>query len=409
MTISYIVHEITPVLLVGMVLYGFTMIAVNRTNRQAKRETNAALSPLLTCVSETLAGSSVIHAMNFERFFQHRMIANVNAYNRYNHFHCTTQQWSMLVTNLLSFVVSVSTAVLVYWKRETFPDLTYVGVALNYSFVLPYFLSMFSMVVMFLATGATSLERVLDFITGDVPQEPPWTLPTDAARTNARTTQEHGNTNNADTWPREGKLVVQHASMRYRPGLPLALKDVSFEIAGGDGNGDNLGKLFLDSVDLCTLGVHTARRAFAIIPQQPLMIAGSVGHNLDPFGIQPMERMVDVLETVGLQHKKNVTNDDDRHQRMNMVEVEAGSLSAGEQQLLALARLLLQSGTPTIDSNGATGNSNQSYHNHTPPEIVIMDEPTANIDSQTDDRIQTIIQNVFGSNVTVIDFFVLSI
>jgi len=31
-----------------------------------------------------------------------------------------------------------------------------------------------------------------------------------------------------------------------------------------------------------------------------------------------------------------------------------------------------------------------------------MDEPTANIDSQTDDRIQSIIQKVFGSNVTVI-------
>jgi ATP-binding cassette subfamily C (CFTR/MRP) protein 1 len=34
-------------------------------------------------------------------------------------------------------------------------------------------------------------------------------------------------------WPSEGKVTFQNVAMRYRPGLPLALRGVSFEVPGG--------------------------------------------------------------------------------------------------------------------------------------------------------------------------------
>jgi hypothetical protein len=36
------------------------------------------------------------------------------------------------------------------------------------------------------------------------------------------------------TWPTQGRIVYDHVSFRYRPGLPLVIDDVSFEVRGGE-------------------------------------------------------------------------------------------------------------------------------------------------------------------------------
>jgi ABC-type multidrug transport system fused ATPase/permease subunit len=39
----------------------------------------------------------------------------------------------------------------------------------------------------------------------------------------------------AAAWPpKDGALELQHVDMRYRPGLPLVLEDVSFKVASGE-------------------------------------------------------------------------------------------------------------------------------------------------------------------------------
>ena len=49
-----IVPQIIPVLIVAMILYGFQVLAVDRTNREVKRATNTALGPVMTLVQETV-------------------------------------------------------------------------------------------------------------------------------------------------------------------------------------------------------------------------------------------------------------------------------------------------------------------------------------------------------------------
>ena len=64
----------------------------------------------------------------------------------------------------------------------------------------------------------------------------------------------------------------------------------------------------------------------------------------------------------------------------DLINMEASELSAGQQQLLALPRLLLFDYAP---------------------KVIIMDEPTANIDSQTDSQIQKVISEEF-SGITML-------
>ena len=136
-------------------------------------------------------------------------------WNRFNYFSCCILQWGTLLANLIAFAFSMAAAWLVFALRDSFADVAIIGVVLNYAFLLPYFLGIFAMFCMFLANGATSVERVLEYATSALPQEPPWELPSDPP---------------PSQWPREGSLEFDGVSLRYRAGLPLAVKDVSFRL-----------------------------------------------------------------------------------------------------------------------------------------------------------------------------------
>ena len=89
------------------------------------------------------------------------------------------------------------------------------------------------------------------------------------------------------------------------------------------------------------------------MPQAALVLAASVGHNLDPFHNAAEADLEAALARVGL---AAALGDDAR------------ALSVGEKQLLALARLLVR---PRDELR-----------------LLIFDEPTANIDEATDARVQ---------------------
>ena len=121
----------------------------------------------------------------------------------------------------------------------------------------------------------TYAERGFEFI--DEEQEPPRVLASDPTA--------------ASNWPRGGAIAIKKASLRYRPGLPLALNDVTIEIlpkervgiCGRTGSGKSTltlalfrivelasGSIELDGVNIAGLGLQTLRRALTIIPQDPV-------------------------------------------------------------------------------------------------------------------------------------------
>lgn len=330
---------------------------------------------MITTLAETITGRSLIHAMDFENYFIQKEMLNTEIFLRFTHFSNSSVQAGVMLTNLIAFVFSLAAAILVYIQRNRFSDIALIGVALNYSFVLPYFLGLYSILTMLLFNGVTSVERVLDFITGNIPQEKDWILPNDPLRKD---------------YPLKGDLQFKNVSLQYRNDLPNVLHNVSFQISNGEtvgivgrtGSGKSSlivslfrivdqplmsGSIILDGIDLSQIGLQTARRTLAIIPQTPLLLSpGSIGHNIDPFKKHSIDELQNCMNKVGL--------------NSDLINMEASELSAGQQQLLALARLLLFDYAP---------------------KVIIMDEPTANIDSQTDSQIQKVISEEF-SGITML-------
>jgi len=60
------------------------------------------------------------------------------------------------------------------------------------------------------------------------------------------------------------------------------------------------GHLLIDGVDVAAVGVHTLRRRLTIIPQDPVLFAGSLRSNLDPFGRHSDAELWAVIHTSGM-------------------------------------------------------------------------------------------------------------
>ena len=177
-----------------------------------------------------------------------------------------------------------------------------------------------------------------------------------------------------------GALVLENVGLRYRPGLPLALEGLSVRIKAGEkvgvvgrtGSGKSSllmaltrlvapplrsGSIWLDGSELSSLPLLSYRSSVCVIPQEATLFEGSVRFNLDPLGRYTEGELWRVLQRVQLTHAIHTL---DEH-----VLEEGANLSAGQRQLLCIARALL-----------------------TRPAIVIMDEATSSVDSETDALIQ---------------------
>lgn len=159
-------------------------------------------------------------------------------------------------------------------------------------------------------------------------------------------------------WPAQGELHLQELVVRYRPGLPIVLKRVNMHIparsrvaiVGRTGAGKSTilhallrlvepegGRVTLDGVDLATLGLHEVRRAIAAIPQVPILFAGSLRANLDPFDHSSDS---EVWEALGQAQMRGIVS---AWPEGLLQPLSSGgqNLSTGEKQLLCLARAIL--------------------------------------------------------------------
>ena len=98
------------------------------------------------------------------------------------------------------------------------------------------------------------------------------------------------------------------------------------------------GAIIIDGIDVSKIGIRQLRSRMAIIPQVPVMFTGTVRSNLDPFNEHTDE---EVWEALRRAHLAGVIGANPRGLQMELQEGGA-PLSAGQKQLVALARALLK-------------------------------------------------------------------
>jgi ATP-binding cassette, subfamily C (CFTR/MRP), member 1 len=162
-----------------------------------------------------------------------------------------------------------------------------VGLSVSYALQITQTLNWLVRMTSDVETNIVAVERIKEY--GETKQEAPWELPNSTVPVN---------------WPEVGRVEFKNFQVRYREGLDLVLKGISFVVEGGEkvgivgrtGAGKSSltlslfriiesanGQIIIDGQDIAKMGLHALRSRLTIIPQDPVLFSGTLRINLDPF------------------------------------------------------------------------------------------------------------------------------
>ncbi|MBD2810795.1 SmdB family multidrug efflux ABC transporter permease/ATP-binding protein [Xenorhabdus sp. Vera] len=192
-----------------------------------------------------------------------------------------------------------------------------------------------------------------------------------------------------------GRIDVENLSFAYRSDKRV-LNDINLHVlphgfvalVGHTGSGKSTlanlimgyypwqdGEIYLDGRPVSSLSHAVLRNGIAMVQQDPVVLAASFLDNITLGRDISEEKVWEVLELVQLaEFIRNLPDG------LNSLLGEQGNtLSAGQKQLLAMARVLVQT-----------------------PQILILDEATANIDSGTEQSVQKALRMIRKQTTLVV-------
>lgn len=187
----------------------------------------------------------------------------------------------------------------------------------------------------------------------------------------------------AQTPDGDDRWILRDFNLHIRPGESVAL-------VGATGAGKTSvtalvsrfydvqrGAVKVDGTDVRDLAQHDLRRHVGLVLQDVFLFAGTIESNLTLNNPDiPHERVVEACKYVGV-HDYILSLE---HGYQTEVRERGATLSTGQKQLLAFARALIQN----------------------PDILLVLDEATANVDTETEIRIQEALQKVMHGRTSII-------
>ncbi|KAI1315140.1 hypothetical protein EDD11_001245 [Mortierella claussenii] len=404
-----VIGTTTPVFLAIVppliVVYLITQNYYLRTSRQLKRIDSVSKSPIYQHFSETLSGVTTIRALRANQRFVDDNAAKADlAANAYFSW-VMANRWLQIRLEFLGAAVVLAAALFAVLSRSSLGSES-VGLALSYALSVTMDITWLVRSYCDLQNQLVAVERVDEYANKnpEAPDETDVKLP--------------------ENWPQQGCVEFRNYSARYREGLDLVVKNISFTVQPGEKVGicgrtgagkssltlalfriieaanshwakashngadadsdptkadkvidlekveteEDGGSIWIDGVDISTVGLTYLRQHLAIIPQDPTLFVGTLRDNLDPFNELQDADLWEALERAHLKdHISSLAGG-----LSFKVSQNGDNFSVGQRSLVCLARALLRK-----------------------TKILILDEATAAVDVETDELIQKTIRKEF--------------
>ncbi|KAI0748272.1 multidrug resistance-associated ABC transporter [Daedaleopsis nitida] len=364
-------------------LYYNTGKVYGQTSRDLRRLDSVTRSPLYTIYGEAIAGVAVVRAFGASSKFLRDMLrftdTNANPYfwafgiNRW-----LSSRFSLLTSAVLGVTGLVSVL-------NPNIDASLAGFALTFAGSLLYDMIYVVHRYVGLEQSMVGVERVKEFF--DLPKE----------------LAEFVEPRPPASWPTNGAIKCENLVIRYAPDLPDVLHNLTFDVNPGEkvgvlgrtGSGKSTlalsffrfvepteGCIYVDGQDISKVGLTDLRSRLTIIPQDPIILSGTLRSTLDVLNEYEDTEIYEALRRVHLIPSSEHPEETDAEINVNVfrnldspVSEGGENFSTGEKQLLCMARAILKRS-----------------------KVLFMDEATASVDYATDELIGKTIRQEFAQS-----------
>ena len=353
--------------------------------RDAFRDIRARVAQLNAYLAEQVNGIAVVQAFGREARTQAEYRQINDGYKDANY---RSIRYDALLYSVVESVATASVAIILWYAStevglvdDSMASAAYVGtVVAFYEYIQRFFVPIRDLSTKYtiIQSSFASAERIFALLdVQETDAEPREVEPPPAVRAGSA-------------------VAFRDVTFAYKPGHPV-LHDVDFDIRRGEtvavvgatGSGKttltalllrlydfDVGWVLLDGRDVRESDRTALRRRFAVVPQDVFLFAGTVLENVALGDPEPdEERVRAALEGVGaldlvMRREGGLSA---------RVDERGSNFSAGEKQLLAFARALYRD-----------------------PDVLILDEATANVDSETEARLQTAVLSLVRGRTSLV-------
>ena len=370
--------ELTLYLLGAIPLFVVVTYFFRQATRKVYRLIRNTVSQLNQNLQENLSGMQVVQLSNRENF-NLNVYEGINNGNRKHEFHAVNLEstYGAFMDNMVNLALAV-----IIWVGGG--AALQESVSLGSVILFTYFIDMFIQPIRVLGhqynilfRAMASAERIFQALDWDESVDEP-VKPVELRQRTA------------------GEIEFKNLSFSYDDELPV-LKDISLKIAAGEklavvgptGSGKSTlirllgrfynfqrGTIFLDGVDLLDLDSKDLRQRIGVVMQDFHIFSGTILDNIT-LGNPNIsdERGIEAARAV---HADNFIESLPESYQTQLVE-RGQNLSQGQRQLLAFARVLAAD-----------------------PEILVLDEATANIDTETEEIIQSALKTIMKGRTSIL-------
>ncbi|OAA34398.1 ABC transporter [Beauveria brongniartii RCEF 3172] len=262
-----------------------------------------AKSRLYTHFIESVAGASTIRAFGWQSEYRQRNSHLIDRARRAAYLQNSIQTWLGFALDVLTIIIAtVLVAVVMTWKDE------FSGGNVGVSLVM---VMTFSSTLMRMMKTWTKMESSV----GAVTRVKHFIMETESEKVAASTAEV------AQDWPARGRIEFKDLIAAHAPAAEPVIKGLAFTIkpskhlaiCGRSGCGKTStmlallgmidtrqGKIMIDDVDISHVQSSQVRARLNVVPQDPLLIPGTVRFNMDPLGKSSDNDIIRALERVKL-------------------------------------------------------------------------------------------------------------